>query len=532
MLISLVLLALFLLAYLYKNYRKSESDLRDQTQLYMENAFKSAEAQMFDRIFLELNGVSIFSRRANSHNPQRKSISDITFMKAYSQNTPHINISDKKLMDTIHAETLTDRIDSLIKLELKLKKKGSVHIGSTFSKSQKKSTNRKISFIGFDTLTDKQLENVVWSNDTLLTEVKTLNKQWSDSSKVKIKINVKSDSIRKDTAFELRQMTDIEFVKKNFKDIIVKAGIDIHYLFTEDSLKRGDLRNPKYSELMSGKEIYLNIDNNQWYLIKKLIPDIIISILLFMAVCFAFYHLITSHRKNQALSDLKDDFMRNMTHELKTPLATIGVAIEALQNFKADGDKQLRDEYLRIAENENYKLSNLVDKVLSISGHLDHQNALTDDVHLPNLAEDIIQSFKLRLDQKSIHTKIDNRLTHSHFQLNQQVLAMVMHNLIDNAIKYNHTAEPVIHVKLEEDDENLYMTIHDNGSPVDNHHKQKIFEKFYRIPSGNVHDVKGHGLGLYIVKQLISSVNGSITLQTDEQGNHFIVRLPKINAHQ
>lgn len=535
MLMSMILLAVFLVVYLYKNYKTSSQDLQGQTQLYLENAFKTAESQMFDKMLIELRGVSIFDRHSPGQNDVKIEKRNISFAKVDTTKTAvmkAITLSSKAITDILDTKSNPLNRDSTKKLQIRMSDRDSMnfdtllltnHVANNFT--------RKISFIRVDSISGKNADNMVWIDDPQPATQKPKQVSVANRSNVKVKISIKNDSLGIDSTISGQQITDIKLVKNLFQENIKKAGIHINHFITEDSLSRGNSKNPEYCELITGKKYFLNIDNNQRYLLIKLAPDFVISLLLFIAVGFAFYHLISSYNKNQELSDLKDDFLRNMTHELKTPLATMGVAIEALQNFKADGDKQLREEYLRIAENENFKLSNLVDKVLTITNHLDNQTQPYENTHLPNLTEEVLHSFKLRLDQKSTQYRLENRLTDSYYQLNQQVLTMIQHNLIDNAIKYNHAPEPLINIKLDENNTHLFISVNDNGTLIDATHQQKIFEKFYRIPHGNVHDVKGHGLGLYIVQQLVNSIKGTIQLETTEKGNHFIIQLPKVKTH-
>lgn len=460
MIVSIVLLASFLVVYLYRNYNNIESELNKQAQLYLENAFKTAESQMFDKMLIELKGVSVFHKK------------------------------DKGTKDL-------------------------------------KWVDRKMSVFTFDTMTKTSVKSVSLGNKTGSMVLKPRKDNLPPDTSISVKIEIKSDSLKLDTAFNNTEMSDFVLVKAIFEKNINEAGLYINYALTDDSLKRGEITNPKYSEIFTGKKYYLNIDNNNWYIINKLMPDILLSVLLFVAVVFAFYHMISSYKKNQELYDLKDDFVRNMTHELKTPLATMGVAIEALQNFKADGDKLLRAEYLRIAESENMKLNDLVDKVLSTTRHLDTKTNSYENVHLPQLIDEILESFKLRLEQRSIQYSVTNRLIMETAHINHQVIAMAIHNLIDNAIKYIHHSSPILEIHLYDDDKNIFISIKDNGTRIPHEYAGRIFEKFFRIPQGNVHDVKGHGLGLFIVRKLLLSVKGNIRLKILNEGNEFLIEVSK-----
>jgi|JI7StandDraft_1071085.scaffolds.fasta_scaffold03027_5 two-component system phosphate regulon sensor histidine kinase PhoR len=458
MFVSLALLTLFLCIYLYKNYKSAQQEMGQRAQLFFENAFKTAEGQVFNKMMIEMNGVSFLQKKDS----------------------------------IIHDFNWTEQDVKVLQLD----------------------SSNKVPKIG----ATSKISKVIW---------KTSKNDVKPDSLLNVKIQFKSDSLHVDTAFSSKSLSDIEKVNAIFKSNIQKAGFEIEYQITDDTLKRNSATNAVYNEIFSGKKYLLTISNEQSYIFSKILPDILMSVLLFLAVAFAFYHIISSYRKNQELYNLKDDFMRNMTHELKTPLATMGVAIEALQSFKADGDKSLRTEYLRIAETENLKLNDLVDKVLSISQTLDYDNNKVEQTNLPQLIDEIFESLRLRMEQKNIRFEVINQLALEPVMLNHQVVAMALHNLMDNAIKYIENQDPIIMVKIYNDEKNIKINVSDNGKPIPSEYSNRIFEKFFRIPQGNTHEVKGHGLGLYIVQRLIQSLRGKVNLKSDENGNHFIVELPK-----
>jgi two-component system phosphate regulon sensor histidine kinase PhoR len=143
------------------------------------------------------------------------------------------------------------------------------------------------------------------------------------------------------------------------------------------------------------------------------------------------------------------------------------------------------------------------------------------------LTNEIVESFKLKASQKNITLDVINNASQEDLYVNQQILVMCLHNLIDNAIKYIKSDQPRITINIHESTKDFVIAVVDNGIPIPEEQKSKIFEKFYRIPQGDVHDVKGHGLGLYIVSQLANSLKGNVTLTTDNDGNTFSLSIPK-----
>ncbi|MBK9108682.1 MAG: HAMP domain-containing histidine kinase [Saprospiraceae bacterium] len=458
MAISLILLAVFLSFYLWSVYQIEKNDLKREVNYLLENAFKTAENQMLDKMIFEMSGASWMHQ------------------------------------------------DSVVK---------NIRI-----------VNHHASFITSDTVfTKKKMLGVAQASETMV--LKTLGQEISGDQSLSLKIEFQSDSFCLDTNMIGPPSAVIVLVDSIFKENLKNSQLSINYEISSDSALFHQKEKPAYRDNFSGKKYFLIQGKNQSYLINQMLPEIVLSILLFLTVLFAFYHIISSHQKEQELFDMKEDFMRNMTHELKTPIATIGVTLEALQNFPAGKDEAVRQEYFRIAESENQKLNALVEKVLSIAQHMDESQSFQQKLNLPMLVSDVMDSFKMRAAQKNVQLNLENAMYSETIQVNQQILVMVLHNLLDNAIKYVKSDAAVVAVLLAEYDSKIQISIRDNGSPIEAEFREKIFDKFYRIPSGDVHDVKGHGLGLYIVGQLVKTLKAEISLNVTPSGNEFVLKLPK-----
>ncbi len=223
---------------------------------------------------------------------------------------------------------------------------------------------------------------------------------------------------------------------------------------------------------------------------------------------------------------MKQDFVRNMTHELKTPIATMGVALEAIQNFHAGQDENIKKEYFSIAESENKKLNAIVDKVISLSRLMDIKPQQQETVNIPQLIKEVVDSFHLRAEQTGC--KIDFECEDIGMVVNTQPqnLNIILYNLIDNALKYTKTPSPKVVVLATLESNMLTISVMDNGKSIGEENKFLIFDQFYRIPRGDVHDEKGHGLGLYIVSQLVKSLHGTIKWIAIDEGNNFELKIP------
>jgi two-component system, OmpR family, phosphate regulon sensor histidine kinase PhoR len=227
------------------------------------------------------------------------------------------------------------------------------------------------------------------------------------------------------------------------------------------------------------------------------------------------------------LADIKNEFMSNITHELKTPIATVSVAIEALRSFNANLDPQRTKEYLDISANELQRLSLLVDKVLKLSMFEKKEIDLQyEPLDMKELVHEVTSSLRLQLEkfhaQLNVTNEGDTRLEGDRLHL-----VSVIFNLLDNAIKYSADA-PKIDVQIIEDNSRVNLVIKDSGIGIPEEYKAKIFEKFFRVPTGNLHNAKGYGLGLSYVAHVINRHEGTIDVESiPGDGSKFIISLPK-----
>jgi len=263
------------------------------------------------------------------------------------------------------------------------------------------------------------------------------------------------------------------------------------------------------------------------YLLKRISSPILFSLFLSGLTILSFLLLFRNLKKQQRLAELKNDFISNITHELKTPIATVGVAIEALKNFNAIQNPERTKEYLDISSNELQRLNLLVDKVLKLSMFEKKEIELSlETINLKSLVDEVLASMRLLLDKKkavvSLHHSGDLSLSGDRLHL-----LSVIYNLVDNAIKYSNDGA-VININLEEKENTVLLSIADNGIGIPDEYKSKVFEKFFRVPVGNIHNTKGYGLGLSYVSSVVKKHRGTIEIQNNEGGGTvFNIILPK-----
>lgn len=267
--------------------------------------------------------------------------------------------------------------------------------------------------------------------------------------------------------------------------------------------------------------------NTNQVVIQKMWPQLLFSLLLVGLTALSFLLLLRSLIQQRKLTKIKNDFISNITHELKTPIATVSVAIEALRNFDALHDAERTREYLAISSNELQRLSFLVDKVLKLSMFEKHQVELKEEaIDLAVLVKEVVGSMKLQFDK--YRARINVQLQGGRFGINADRLHItsVLFNLLDNALKYSRE-NPSISIDLREEREQVFLLVSDNGIGIPVEYHKKIFDKFFRVPSGDTHNVKGYGLGLSYVSYVIERHYGSIEVESQPGiGSRFIIKLP------
>ena len=255
--------------------------------------------------------------------------------------------------------------------------------------------------------------------------------------------------------------------------------------------------------------------NIRYYLLRSLLWVIVGVVLFIIVVLAAFFITIRSLMTQRKLVEIKKDFINNMTHELKTPLATISLAVDALKSTKVNTDPKSVDYFSSIIKEENIRMNKHVETILQAAQLDKKENELNkQEVELHDLILGVVDSFKLQLEGKPSNVQTILEASPSIIKADEEHILHVLSNLIDNAIKYSkNDIDITIQTKT------LYnktcIRIIDKGIGMDANARKHIFEKFYRAHSGNVHDVKGYGLGMSYVKWVIDTHKGQITVHSE-----------------
>jgi len=271
----------------------------------------------------------------------------------------------------------------------------------------------------------------------------------------------------------------------------------------------------------------LDLGNTFPFILNRLKSAILISIFLVGVTILSFMLLYRTLLRQRRLADVKNEFISNITHELKTPIATVSVAIEALRSFSASLDPRKTKEYLDISANELQRLSLLVDKVLKLSMFEKKEIELKyEPLNIRQLVDEVTSSMRLQFENRKATVNIDEESIGS-MEGDRLHLVSVLFNLLDNALKYS-TDHPVIDISIKDVGSNVQLIVGDNGIGIPAEYHGRIFEKFFRVPHGNVHNAKGYGLGLSYVAHVVDQHKGNIKVDSNEgRGSRFIITLPK-----
>lgn len=254
--------------------------------------------------------------------------------------------------------------------------------------------------------------------------------------------------------------------------------------------------------------------------------SIIFTSIIIIAYTSAIYQLI----KQRKISQIKTDFINNMTHEFKTPIATINLALDAIRNPKIIGDEEKVKRYLKMIKDENKRMHAQVENVLRISKlEKNELNISKDKVDLHEVILDAITHIELIVEDRngSIETHLDASI--SSVLANETHFTNVIVNILDNAVKYSE-GEPEITVVTENIGNSIILKISDKGNGMSKSVQKRVFEKFYREHTGDVHNVKGHGLGLAYVKRIVNDHSGHVSVESEKgKGSTFIIKLPLIS---
>lgn len=270
-------------------------------------------------------------------------------------------------------------------------------------------------------------------------------------------------------------------------------------------------------------KLELFFTNTTIAVLKESLVTILLSLLFSIGIVLSLFYLLRTIYSQKQLAEVKNDLISNITHELKTPIATIATALEALKNFNALEDKKKTENYMGIANSQVHRLHLMVDKILETAS-LNNKDLILrkQSVNICELSSQLIEKFKVLNPEKSF--EIDCQEAEVMLELDVFHFENALGNIIDNAIKYGG---PKIKLSTRTKNGQFEILIEDSGVGIPKAHREKVFEQFYRIPTGNTHDVKGFGIGLYYTRSIIERHGGSIKIiNSKKKHTQFKIVMP------
>jgi len=314
------------------------------------------------------------------------------------------------------------------------------------------------------------------------------------------------------------------------KDSLIYLGANSNAF----DLMASDLRVTLFPNDIIGNPNYLivHFPNQEQYLIRKTWISLATALVLILTVVLCFVYAIFTIIRQKKLSTIKNDFINNMTHEFKTPISTIALATEALQDKSLSQNNAVRERYLKIIDTENQRLSHQVEKVLQIASLEKEDFELKiEPVDVHKTIERVLQNIAIQVEKKGGKITADLKADGKLIPADEHHLTNIIYNLLDNANKYTIQPPEISITTADEPGRGILIRVIDNGIGMTKEVINRIFDKFYRKPTGNLHDVKGFGLGLSYVKTLVEAHGGMIDVKSATgKGSVFEIFLPGTQA--
>ncbi|MDD4516428.1 HAMP domain-containing sensor histidine kinase [Massilibacteroides sp.] len=347
----------------------------------------------------------------------------------------------------------------------------------------------------------------------------------------------------------IEERVDFKKLDNSLKTEFLNNGLNIPYLFfviNKDGntvYKSSDMQ-PNPAEMVTqvlfpgdppSKQNYLKVyfPTKGDYIAESvtfLVPSAIFSLLLLVTFVFTIYIVF----RQKKLSEMKNDFINNMTHELKTPVSTISLAAQMLKDSDITKSPDVFKHISGVINDETKRLGFLVEKVLQMSLFERQKAALKlKELDANDLIAGIANTFTLKVEKYGGTIDIDLQAEESSIYVDEMHLTNVLFNLLDNAVKYRRLDTPLtLMARTANEGGKLLISIEDNGVGIKKEYQKKVFDRFFRIPTGNVHDVKGFGLGLAYVRKIVEDHGGTIRAEngTGNIGTKFIITLPLIKS--
>ena len=514
----------------YKNYEENKRQVTNEIQLSLDNAVEEYYSSLAKSDFLTIidnnsNSVAIFKNPLNlikEKSYKSKSIGNIiNKIKPNNSEKEKPRASINNLKFTFDENLSKEKIDSMMISA----KDFVIEFNSNLDSLNNK---KKDSVEVLNQITDKK-KGFNLNSDGANKVIKYFRgKKAADSLKL-IK-NLKPIFI----SF-LDQSVEYEKIDSLIEIQLQKKGIELTTSFHH--LKNDTLFHQTKDSLLATEKKYLRSkstfvkDNEAFKLVynnpsivalKRSSFGIFLSLLLSLAVISSLFYLLKIINQQKELAAIKNDLISNITHEFKTPIATISAAIEAIKNFNVLEDPEKTSKYLSMSSIQINKLHQMVEKLLE-TAMLDSEQLVLkkETVDIVDIAEKVVYKHQILAHKKEL--SFFTTLQPCYANVDVFHFENVISNLIDNAVKYGGNQ---IEMNINSVLNAIEITVVDDGNGIEKNQKEKIFDKFYRVPKGNTHDVKGFGIGLYYCKKIIEKHEGFIGLTSDKSKTIFKITIP------
>lgn len=469
-----------------KNYAENERRLINDVQLAFDNSIEHYYAEDIKNDFVAYIGNDSIS----DPNFIKNFLEDSVLTKNISRNKKNI----KPIKSYIATATYIEEKDETKKDSLK----NNIVATERFFSKKGKSTKKTIHDIDPSKISEVRVLRGKKAVDSISNIKNFANK---------ILISMTRDSIE----FEKIETTlDKELARK---DIQIDYGIQhlkSDTLFDSFKMtKKLPLKTFSNSTLIpKNQKLELLFSNPTILILKRSMTEIVLSLLLSLSIIFCLLYLLKTINRQKKIDEIKNDLISNITHEFKTPITTVSTAIEGLRNFNDVNDIQKTNRYLDISSNQLKKLEIMVEKLLETASiDTDKLVLQKEKTNLIVLLKNLIEKHAMICQDKTI--VFESEMEQLIISIDTFHLENAISNLIDNAVKYGGN---LISVNLHYQKNKIEVFINDNGNGIEKNQREKIFEKFYRIPKGNIHDVKGFGIGLFYSKKIIEKHDGTLQL--------------------
>lgn len=572
-LITIALLALIALQgiWLFMVYKHKAQELKDKTrEAVLETTKRLQQEEDSKYIIRNIDSLLVTENIIGSENGPAMRVIVSNIKNKFRLDTLKIEEAEQ-LQQKININGDTSTATTIVNIRNGKKQKIVIHSGTLEVTEEKKHE-------GIDASIEKSYEAAGKAHDdaekaardaekaakVLEEQVKVIEKQKQDLEKVSVHVKKKAGDLQalflkmalnsKQQPGDVHAMVNSDHLKRLLQEELEKRGIDLvpHVTLSGSAIETKDISKQQNNSLHSSAEtdeanwnlhhvlrlplfpddlfgngafIEVGLKSTANFLIRQMAGLLSLSLFITVLIGVIMIYLFRRMLSQEKLHHMKNDFINNMTHELKTPIATISLAVDAINNPSVKNDEEKFRNYTDILKEENKKLNTHVERVLQMAeldkGEMAPEKKLLD---LKTILENYISSYQLQIQSRTakVNLNIQDIII---VEGDEFHLMNVFTNLLDNSLKYSGS-DPVITITAYKNANHAEIHFIDNGIGIDKMEQEKIFDKFYRVQSGDLHDVKGFGLGLSYVRSIIEAHGGTIELKSEKnKGSEFIIKL-------